>query len=42
MIPEVAAYLDKARECLANARKISAIGIPSDAAREGSRRCWLT
>ncbi|MFI5022300.1 MAG: HEPN domain-containing protein [Alphaproteobacteria bacterium] len=34
MIPEVAAYLDKARECLANARKISAIGIPSDAARD--------
>jgi uncharacterized protein (UPF0332 family) len=34
MTPEVAAYLAKARECLVNAQKISAIGIASDAARD--------
>ncbi len=33
MTPEVAAYLEKARECLANAQKIIAIEVASDAAR---------
>lgn len=33
MIPEVAAYLDKARQCLSNSRALQAIGLSNDAGR---------
>jgi uncharacterized protein (UPF0332 family) len=33
MTPEVAAYLDKARQCLSNSRALQAIGLNNDAGR---------
>jgi len=33
MTPEVAAYLEKARQCLSNARTLLAIGLSNDAGR---------
>lgn len=33
MTPEVAAYLDKARQCLSNSRALQAIGLSNDAGR---------